>query len=576
MPLLALTAVLVGANFTCSGKGTVPGQGQYAVPAGAIVVSPTGNDSSSGTDAAPLRTLGGAVARAGSGATIVLHSGIYHESVVIPPDKRLTVQAWPKEAVWMDGSVVVAGWVASGGKWRKDGWTAEFDASPTYTQGAPDNVAAYWGFVNPGYPMAAHPDQIWIDGVAQRQVGSLAQVVPGTFFHDQAANQLWLGSDPTGKGVRASDLSRALMVRSAGSVLRGIGVRRYAPSVPDMGAVTIEVPRVLVEHVSITDNATTGLHVGSSTTTNDVVLRNLYVARNGMIGITATYADNLVVDRVITEGNNTEHFNQSPVAGGAKISRTRGVTVRDSLFVANDGPGLWMDESSYDMKITGNEMRNNVGHGTSLEISAKAVFANNFVTNNGGFGIKINDTSNVAMWNNTFVGNDRSINLVQDDRRPTSASSAGRDKRQPFPDPTMTWLNGPATFANNILANQRSGKCMLCVEDYSGQRSAAQIGVSANANLYNRPNTTTPALLVVWSAGSASPATYTTLTAFHAATGQEGAGQLVNGSQIVDANGSSAPVMATVVANTALPLPADIAALVGRPAGLRAHGASPR
>ena len=367
--------------------------------------------------------LGGAVARAGSGATIVLHSGIYHESVVIPPDKRLTVQAWPKEAVWLDGSVVVAGWVASGGKWRKDGWTAEFDASPTYTQGAPDNIAAYWGFVNPSYPMAAHPDQIWIDGVAQRQVGSLAQVVPGTFFHDQAANQLWLGSDPTGKGVRASDLSHALMVRSAGSVLRGIGVRRYAPSVPDMGAVTIEVPRVLVEHVAITDTATTGLHVGSGTTTNDVVLRNLYVARNGMLGITATYADNLVVDRVIAEGNNTEHFNQSPVSGGAKISRTRGVTVRDSLFVANDGPGLWMDESSYDMKITGNEMRNNVGHGTSLEISAKAVFANNIVTNNGGFGIKINNTSNVTVWNNTFVGNDRSINLVQDDRRPTTSAT---------------------------------------------------------------------------------------------------------------------------------------------------------
>ena len=132
------------------------------------------------------------------------------------------------------------------------------------------------------------------------------------------------------------------------------------------------------------------------------------------------------------------------------------------------------------MTIEGNEMRNNAGHGVSLEISALAVFANNFVTNNGGFGIKINNTSNVSVWNNTFVGNDRSINLVQDNRRPTSASTAGRDKRQPFPDPTMTWLNGPAGFANNIVASQRSGNCMLCVEDYSGKRTAEQMGVVSN------------------------------------------------------------------------------------------------
>ena len=51
--------------------------------------------------------------------------------------------------------------------WRADGWTAQFDHSPTYTKGAPDNTAANWSFVNASYPMAAYPDQLWIDGVAQ-------------------------------------------------------------------------------------------------------------------------------------------------------------------------------------------------------------------------------------------------------------------------------------------------------------------------------------------------------------------------------------------------------------------------
>ena len=85
------------------------------------------------------------------------------------------------------------------------------------------------------------------------------------------------------------------------------------------------------------------------------------------------------------------------------------------------------------MTIVGNEMRNNSNHGVSLEISAKALFANNIVTNNGGFGIKINNTSNVSVWNNTFVGNDRSINscrtrVARRARAAPAATSANRSR----------------------------------------------------------------------------------------------------------------------------------------------------
>jgi trimeric autotransporter adhesin len=550
--------------------GTTVGSATYPVPAGAIIVSPTGNNAAAGTAAAPLQTLNGAVARAASGATIVLRAGTYHESVIIPPDKRLAVQAWPGEAVWFDGSSAVAGWGASGGRWVKTGWTLKFDHSPTYTRGAPDDTGD-WGFIDPSYPMAAHPDQIWIDGTAQRQVASLAQVVPGTFFHDETANQLWLGTDPTDKGVRASTLQTAIAVRSAGSSLRGFGVRRYAPSVPDMGAVTLEEPNILAENMVISDNSTTGIEVGSGTTPG-VVLRNLYVARNGMLGISANYADDLTIDKVLSEYNNTERFNQAPVSGGAKITRSRGIAVWHSVFRGNYGPGLWMDESDYNITIEGNEMRNNYGHGTSLEISAAATFANNIVTGNGGFGIKINDTSNVAVWNNTFVGNDRSINLVQDDRLPTSANTAGRDKRQAFPDPTMTWLIGHAVIANNIVASQKSGNCMICVEDYSHVRSAEQMVVTTNSNIYQRPSASSPAYLTVWSRGPGDPWIFTTLPAFHSATGQEALGQVVIGTGYVNATGT----VTGTISNTAQPLPANIATITGVTAGTKYYGAWPR
>jgi hypothetical protein len=243
--------------------GTTVGSASYPVPAGALIVDDSGNDAAAGTQSAPLKTLTRAVANAPSGATIVMRGGTYHESVTIPPNKRLTVQSWPGEAVWLDGSVPVSGWANASGKWRA-AWDVVLDHSPTYTRGAPDGEGPAWGWINPAFPMASYPDQVWIDGVAQRQVQTLAQVAPGAFFYDEGARQLYLGTDPGGKDVRAANLVRALMVRSDGSTVRGIGVRRYAPSVPDMGAVTIERAGVTVENVAVTDNSTTGLHVGSS------------------------------------------------------------------------------------------------------------------------------------------------------------------------------------------------------------------------------------------------------------------------------------------------------------------------
>ena len=320
---------------------------------------------------------------------------------------------------------------------------------------------------------------------------------------------------------------RALVIRADGSTVRGIGVRRYAPSVPDMGAVTLERAGILLENVAITDSATTGLFAGSGSTAGGVTVRNVRIERSGMLGMNANYADNLTVDQLVSVNNNTEHFNTAPVSGGVKITRSRGVVVRNSVLNDNNGPGLWMDESVYDMTITGNEMRNNAKHGLSLEISAKATVSNNTIAGNDGFGIKVNNTSNVTISNNTFVGNDRSINIVQDPRTP--ATDPGRDPRQPFPDPTMTWKNGPATVTNNVMSNQQSGNCLLCVEDYTHARSAEQMGITANGNVYGRPNTSTPTNVTVWSTGAGNPAAFGSVTSFRAATGQEASGSEVVG-----------------------------------------------
>lgn len=555
-----------------AGAGAV-GTTRHTVPAGAVYVSADGNDGHTGTKAKPLATVTEAIRKTTTGGTIVLRGGTYRQTFILQPGKQRTVQAYPGEAVWFDGSEHVTGWTADGGDYVRSGWTTEFDASPTYTRGASDNTQAGWGFVNPAFPMAAHPDQVWVDGVAQKQVKTRTAVVPGTFYVDYAADRLYLGTNPSGNEVLASTLTRAFRIRAAGTVIRGIGVRRYAPSVPHMGAVTVEEDgdNVTLEDVAITDSSTTGLHVAGT----GAKLQNVTVARNGMLGASATYADGLKVSGMLARSNNTERFNTSPVAGGIKVGRTRGVEITGSVFADNIGTGVWFDESVRDGQLLSNDLTGNTKHGTSLEISATFVVADNIIANNGAHGIKVNNTSNVSIWNNTFAGNGRPVNIVQDARRP--ATAPGRDPRYPS-DPAMTWVNGPVTVRNNILARTdvslQGANCLLCVEDYTSKFSAEQMKVSANGNVYQYDAGKKPRWLVVWSRGSGNPRVFTDIKSFAAETGQDRQHLLLAGTAAVGSGWKATSAVTGRASTVAVPLPASVAVKIGRPTGVRQLGAS--
>ena len=136
--------------------------------------------------------------------------------------------------------------------------------------------------------------------------------------------------------MRARDLIAPLTISGPGSTVRGIVIRRYSPSVPDMGAVRVSAKAVTLENVSIEDSATTGLSVYAT----DVTARKVSVLRSGMLNIHGNAADRFTLDRVRSEYANTERFNMSPVSGGLKVTRSRVITVQGSVFSNNRGPGL--------------------------------------------------------------------------------------------------------------------------------------------------------------------------------------------------------------------------------------------
>ncbi len=492
------------------------GSASYSIPSDALYVSPSGNDQAQGTKAHPLLTVQQAVSLAHSGQTIVLRGGTYNQRVTVLPGKPVTIEPYPHEAVWFDGSTIVSHWQQDGTAWVSDGWTAHFDNSPSYTQGAAPSSNPKFDFVGSQNPLAADPDQVWIDGTALRQVATPNEVTPGTFAVDYGTSQLFVGSNPNGNVVRASNKSKAFSLQASGTVLRGIGVERYATSLPQFGAITVEATHVTVEDLTVVDNATTGIFVAAA----DCIVRDTTLDDNGMIGLSANYADRLTVSRVIADGNNVQLFNQAPVAGGFKITGSRGIVVSNSQFDSNLGTGLWFDESDYDATVTSDSMSGNSSHGLTMEISARFVVANDVILNNHGNGINLNDTDDVQVWHNTLANNDIDIRVVQDSRRATDASIPGHNPHRPANDPTMPWVISRITVSDNVLSGS-TGTAVASVADLSGEYTAAQLGVTLNGNAYQRANATTPQSLVAWGESGGGTGSFPTLKSFAKATGQE-------------------------------------------------------
>ena len=487
------------------------------VPPGALFVAAGAAPRGDGSIGAPFATVDAALDRVRGSGTIVLRGGVYHESVFVGASKQVTIRSYPGEEVVFDGSVALTEWTPDDGTWIAP-WTLEFDSSPSYNRGTGDGEIENWQFLDPAYPMAAHPDQLWIDGDRMQQVATAADVDASSFAVDTARGVLVIGTDPSGREVRASDLQNAFTVRSPGSTLSGLTVRRYAPSIPDMGSIVIEGDGDRIVDVAVEDSSTAGVFVtGTGSTLERVTIRD-----SGLIGATANFADHLTLKGVLLTENNAEHFNQAPVSGGFKISRSQHLMIQDSVVSANDGHGIWLDQSVLDSTIVSSDVIDNAGHGVFAEISNRVLLADVVIAGNVRIGLKINDTGGVEVWRSTIVGNGVAVAILQDDRRASDPETPGHDERQPNPDPEMTWVIDSVVLGDNIIGDSlgsvrdgaTGGDGYVWAQDYSGDFTAEDMGVVLTGNLFFRTADGRPPEAIVWQTDTSGVTSYRTLAAF--------------------------------------------------------------
>lgn len=542
----------------------VVGSARYAIPAGALYVSASGgSDSGTGAIGSPLRTVRAAVAHARSGQTIVLRGGVYHESVFVAADRSVVIDAYPGEAVWFDGSVPVRLWHQTGSTWVKTDWTSAFDHSASFTRGS--NVG---GFVNPAYPMAAYPDEVFYDGRQMTQVAAGHVPGPGGFAVDTAKHTITIGSNPSGHELRASDLSQAFLV--AGRVeLRGFGVRNYATALPQLGTIFLggAAGGDALENLVVDNNATQGISICTKNST----INKVTVSNNGMTGIHGNQADGAVIQNSLIEANNAQHFNAAPSASGIKVTQTRGLTVRDNRVDSNNGVnGIWTDQSVVNFTIVSNVVQGSTPYGIETEISDTGIVAGNKVAG-AKFGYVAYNTGHVQVYNNTFAHDTvYDVGVVQDERRESDASIHEHDTRQPIPDATCPWIAQDVTVANNIFDNGSSVSTALFqfyALDRKTHRPADSMAITIEGNLFTTRRSSYQPSMIGWGGSdNTTVVRYDTSAAFDQAKDKTWTNTLT----------PTAPVSsATVAANVphSVPLPASVAAVLGLRTGVRMLGA---
>ena len=524
----------------------------YAIPANALYVSNSGSDTNPGSLAAPFASISKALSVAPAGATIVVRGGTYRASLGAIK-KPVTIQSYPHEQVWVTGSVVANNFSPDSGLFSMP-WSVSM-CDTCYPSAALD----------PSYPAAGLPEQVFVDGAPLAQVTTQSALVSGTFYVDHTAGKIWLYDNPAGHSVEVTQLASAFSVSSAaaGTTIRGIGFEHWAAVYQNgtNAAAMVSANNVTLDSDTFAWSSSRFLGVYGS---NDTVTNSSFVD-NGMNGVTANLINNFDFERNEIAYSNFEHWDitPSPYAqiAGIKLTGVNDTMLRDNNIHDNAANGLWFDVLSTNQTIVGNNVINNAGHGIAVEVSGYSIIAGNVVAMNGRDGLKISGANNVEVWNNTVVDNGwAQLGVYEDPRHTTGLATS---------DTTSVRVG------NNIfMAGPDSTKYVFYSLDTSNPKhlTTVQMLSADDHNSYGRTSITAPKFLVSEQATLQKSATFTTLAAFTAATGRERASTSLDGLALnalfVNPTGGNFTLVPGVSSLLAAPatLPAGVATAMGSPA----------
>lgn len=403
-----------------------------------------------------------------------------------------------------------------------------------------------------------YPDQAWVNDVPLVQVLEKALVKPGKFYVERDY------SDDTAPGMSklflseqdAADMSKVRVSSSSGNFihipgdgvkLSGIRVQKHSPDWRYFAlTITSGTDDVSVSDVEFDSTASTAIKVAGGTgfdqakVNNNVRFDRITVNHTGWVGLSALYADDLVVDHSrFTATNPDAEFDAAPVSGAIKSTKVHGMQVLNSEFLDNTGHALWWDQSCYDTVIANNKIITVRDAAVFYEISHKLTMVNNYIVRgvdgiSGSATLRLVGSSDLRLVNNTIVGGTVPVLIGEDarsksfgsDNRPcaehpyryTGSGNIGADcppaltsdldraregayGNGPNVTPELDWEPSAGMLINNVIANPKvasGGACSdaypFCLLAYSSDDSSSPAnqllpaGLQMDGNVYQSPD----------------------------------------------------------------------------------------
>jgi hypothetical protein len=404
----------------------------YPIPVSNVVfMATTGADTNAGTQTAPFKTFTKAMNTVPSGGTIVVRGGLYRDWYASSTgttygiqNKTVTIQSFPHEQVWFDGTDVVTGWTSDGaGHWYK-GWnTPSFCENQYYNlkydQQASDGPCTHNDmYGDPGNPAAGDPQMVFIDGASVHEVKTLAQATGSNFYYDWAARRIYIATNPAGHTIELAARPVLLVMgglQTTNVKILGIGVKRYATNEYDNqtdGAITLYGTNITVENSVFKQMAAKALYVDPR---GSVVRHNVFVNN----GFNALGSNGHATSDIATDGlrviNNYIGYNISEKFGincsascgqaGVKLAHMNSFTFKNNIVAYNNGHALWCDLNCTNGIYANNLIHDNLRGGIMYEVSYGGTIANNLIYNNTqGNGIRL-AAGGTKVYNNTVVDN---------------------------------------------------------------------------------------------------------------------------------------------------------------------------
>jgi hypothetical protein len=259
-----------------------------------------------------------------AGTTYILKTGTHRQQTVMPKSGD---KFYGETETVLEGSSVIAGWTASGGRWFHD----QAHSSPTsYGEGD----AACWLTI---HPRCGEDRELFRNHVRQKHEASVGAVGAGEWYFDRGAGRMWVGSEPKGQTITYSDTPQSFTGTNDDVLLQGFTIREYS-SPSQAGCFNVEgALRWTIKRLTVTNCHGMGVRVGTF-----MLIEDSYITYNGQLGIGGG-GSNITVQYVEVAYNNAAGYNPGWEAGGSKFAYCNTCKVAYSYFHDNLGPGIWYD-----------------------------------------------------------------------------------------------------------------------------------------------------------------------------------------------------------------------------------------